>query len=254
MQLIVDDEHLGTSETVWRRCDQLTALPRLEVTAIPKVILVAPHPDDEVFGAGGLLQRVLSLGIPVEVLAVTDGERSHPHSKAVLPGELASRRSDESQEALRRLGWGEPVISRLRIPDGEVQTHRDVLRDALVAKLQRGDWCLAPWRFDGHPDHDACGAVALQACGAVGAVLFGYLVWAWHWAAPHTSDIPWSGCWQLPLSRNERARKRWATNAFVTQISSVGPSRSDAAVLPAPLLRRFWRPYEVYVGETGLST
>jgi hypothetical protein len=83
----------------------------------------------------------------------------------------------------------------------------------------------------------------------VGARPLEYLVWAWHWADPWGSDIPWDHCCRLDLTRRERARKRWATEAFRSQTQPLGPRAADAPVLPAPLMRRFWRTYEVYVDE-----
>jgi hypothetical protein len=52
------------------------------------------------------------------------------------------------------------------------------------------------------------------------------------------------------MTRRERARKRWATRAFETQVRAIGPERADAAILPEALLRRFWRAFEIYVDET----
>jgi LmbE family N-acetylglucosaminyl deacetylase len=48
----------------------------------------------------------------------------------------------------------------------------------------------APWRHDGHPDHDAAGRAATIASAAAGAPLLQYLVWAWHWADPEGDDPP----------------------------------------------------------------
>src|SRR5207249_248864 len=41
-----------------------------------RVLLIAPHPDDETLAAGGLLQRVLAAGARLRVLFVTDGENN----------------------------------------------------------------------------------------------------------------------------------------------------------------------------------
>jgi LmbE family N-acetylglucosaminyl deacetylase len=149
------------------------------------------------------------------------------------------------------LGPRPPVVTRLGIPDGHVGQHVDHLIARLSEKLLPDDLCIAPWWRDGHPDHDACGEAALVATKSVGARLLGYFVWAWHWADPDGSDLPWDDCRRLDFTRRTAARKRWATGAFHSQTQPLGADRCGAPLLPAPLLRRFWRPYEVFVDATG---
>jgi len=248
VELIVDDNHLGRSEALWKESGQQDTLTTLNLST-RRIIIVAPHPDDEVLGTGGLIQAALSQDISVEVVAVTDGEGSHPLSKVTRDLDLAAVRSRESYVALRRLGWDEPRIVPLHLPDGKIAQRRAQLDEALAGMVQPGDLCVAPWRRDGHPDHDACGESALAVSRSVGATAIGYLVWAWHWAEPDGTDIPWGRCQRLDLSRIARARKRWATGAFQSQTYPIGPDDADAPVLPAPIMRRFWRSYEVFVDE-----
>lgn len=254
MQLIVDNEHLGHSEVAWNLSGQLANLAPLELGRPRRMIIVAPHPDDEVLGAGGLIQHALSQDIPLEIIAVTDGEGSHPKSKVAPELDLAGRRVRESKEALRRLGWDAPVITRLHMPDSNVAACGRQLEEALTSVLRPEDLCVAPWRHDGHPDHDVCGESALHSSQIAGAKTLGYPVWAWHWADPGGSDIPWSLCRRFELGRRARARKRWAIGAFRSQIEAIGPDAADAPVLSPPILRRFWRPYEVYIDETLATT
>jgi len=249
--LIVDDKHLGTSEERWRGAGLHEDLLQVGPINARRLVVVSPHPDDEVFGAGGLIQAALSQRVPVEVVAVTDGEASHPNSSLATTRNLARVRRDESREALGRLGWPSPLITRLHIADGAVTENRDELETALARILLPDDLCVAPWRRDGHPDHDACGESALAVSRVVGVRMLGFLVWAWHWADPEGDNIPWDACRRLDLSRRARARKRWASAAFNSQTRSLGPDIEDAAVLPAPLMRRFWRPYEVFVDEAA---
>lgn len=250
MQLIVDNEHLGTTEVQWRNSSYLNQLTSLELTWPQRVVLLAPHPDDEVLGTGGFIQHALSQGTSLMLLAVTDGEQSHPHASSSLIHQLSYLRPRETRVALGRLGWHEPVIHRLCIPDGEVSQHVLSLQDELTRLLRPGDLCVAPWRFDGHPDHDACGEAALSASRNAGATYLAYLVWTWHWATPEDRSIPWQSFRKLRLSRHEQARKRWATSAFETQISRYAPPPFDSPVLPESIVRRFWRPFEVFVLET----
>jgi LmbE family N-acetylglucosaminyl deacetylase len=249
--LIVDQEHMGPGEMSWASSARLSNLRPLGELHARRLVVVAPHPDDEVLGAGGLIQKALAEGVLVEVIAVTDGEASHPDSRVAATLDLPTVRARETETALRRLGWDKPAITRLRLPDGHVAERRGELDAALGDILLPDDLCVAPWRLDGHPDHDICGESSLGAAASVGAQSLSYLVWTWHWADPDGSEVPWERCRQLDMSRRAQARKRWSTLAFESQISPLGPQEADAPILPAPVLRRFWRPYEVFIEESG---
>jgi LmbE family N-acetylglucosaminyl deacetylase len=248
MELVVDQSHLGTSEAAWAASVGLRQLPAVVLAQPRRLVVVAPHPDDEIFGAAGLMQVMRARRIPVEIIAVTDGEASHPIA-AAGGFDLRTTRLTESASAQQRLGWRAPTVTRLGLPDGQVGRHADRLRSVLEATLSPEDLCVAPWWHDGHPDHDACGTAARLAARSVGAQMLGYLVWAWHWAQPDRSDLPWEDCRRLDFGRRVAARKRWATGAFVSQTRSLGPDHGDAPLLPPPLLRRFWRRYEVFIDD-----
>ena len=71
-----------------------------------------------------------------------------------------------------------------------------------------GLWCLAPWRRDGHPDHDAVGLAAEAVCRTYNLRLVRYLCAAWEWVQP--KDLPWRDVRQFTLSDSVRARKNAA--------------------------------------------
>jgi LmbE family N-acetylglucosaminyl deacetylase len=243
MSLLVDADHLGTPESTWIDSGRLAHVAPLEWTDVRRIVVVSPHPDDEVFGVGGLLQLARDRGIPIEIVAVTDGERSHPDPAFDL-GEV---RAMETGEALKRLGLGCPPRRRLGIPDGDVAAHSDALADRLTESLRPHDLCIAPWGRDGHPDHDACGQAALAASLTTEVRLIGFLVWAWHWAHPDGADLPWDACRRVELPPRFAARKRWAARSFVTQTHPLGPPSTPTIVLPPSVLRRFYRPFEIFI-------
>ena len=98
---------------------------------------MAPHPDDEIFGAAGLLQSLLVRGISLEIVAVSDGEASHP--SAPWRGiDLRSVRERETVHALQRLGWKAPTVTRLGLPDGQIARNFEALVASLRAECGRG--------------------------------------------------------------------------------------------------------------------
>ena len=233
-------EGRGTDEAVW--LPHLQALPPLDLTAVPhRVVVLAPHPDDEVLAVGGLLALLQGAGSRIELLAVTDGEASNPGG-SIAPADLAVLRQAETAQALAALGLAASV-THLHLPDGGATALERPTSDALI--LQPGDLLLAPWEGDGHPDHEAVGRAARQAAERDGAQLLAYPVWAWHWDTPGAGRLPLDRAARVELPLDIRVAKARAIEAFVTQTTAVGPLPQDAPVLPAHVLARFRRPFEV---------
>lgn len=236
----------GTAEDTWLAWDGLAALPTSDLLGRPPgtAIVVAPHPDDEVLGAGGTLRLLHRRGWALHVVAVTDGEGSHPGSRVHSAGELRAIRSREAAAARRSLGLRRCAVDRLALADGEVAAHEDRLEDHL-RRLGPADLVLAPWRHDGHPDHDACGRAAGRAAAVNGIPLVEYLVWMWNWAGPDDGRVPWDRARRVDLPAGDRRRKGSAIDLFASQVRPIGPEPADAAVLPARVLAHHRRPFEV---------
>lgn len=222
----------GTPEATWSRCSTLAALPPWSprLPASGRIVVVAPHPDDEILGAGGITARLCRLGAQVDLVAVTDGEHSHPG----LDRYLRIVRPLETLAAASQLGIEFDAISRLRHPDGQVDETK--LTGQLTARIRPGDLVLAPWARDGHPDHDAVGRAVETVCARTGADLLAYLVWAWHWATP--DDLPWEKAIRVELD-DLAAAKRRAAAAFHSQLTV------EPVILPVHVQRRLLRPFEV---------
>ena len=238
-------EGAGTTEDVWLPFLAARGLPALALDPAPaRVVVLAPHPDDEVLGVGGLIALLAASGSRVEVVAVTDGEASHPGG-SIRPDVLADLRSGETRRAVAALGVTHPV-RHLHLPDGGCAA----LTGPVVAALHLGpgDWLLAPWSGDGHPDHEAVGRAAELVADRDGARLLAYPVWAWHWADPGTVALPWERALRVGLPAEVQAQKALATASFVSQIEPIGARPQDLPVLPAHVLARFSRPFEVVFG------
>ncbi len=231
----------GTPEDVWRPFLASLDLPALALAPPPKrAVVVAPHPDDEVLGVGGLLVLLAGLGTGVEVLAVTDGEASNPGG-SVAPADLAALRVAETEAALTALGLP-AAVTRLGLPDGGAASLEAPVLRAL--HLAPGDWLLAPWAADGHPDHEAVGRACASAARRHGARLLAYPVWAWHWATPQDPTVPWARAVRVDLPAAVVQRKQRAVACFTTQVQPLGPLPEDAPVLPPTVLARFARTAE----------
>lgn len=102
-------------------------LPRLIVNRRTSLLVVAPHPDDETLGAGGLMQRVLASGGRVSVVYLTDGDGypegvrfedrvESPTARDYLG--YGDKREGEALAALETLHVGRAQATFLSFPDG----------------------------------------------------------------------------------------------------------------------------------------
>lgn len=259
--LTVSERDLGTPESSWLASPRLQGLrdlplgeliPARRESGPPRVVVLAPHPDDEVLAVGGLLAMLCRAGWAIDLVAVTDGEGSHPRSRTVTPDQLVQLRAQERERALARLGIVDDgvtaTVTRLHVADSRVSQEAELTaRIGDHLRHVRGvSACLAPWSRDGHPDHDAVGRAAEEACGAAGVRLLQYPVWAWHWARPETPDLPWFRARRVVLAPAILEAKRSAIAAYRSQIAPLdGGGDGDEAILPPAVLARFERPFEV---------
>lgn len=237
---------LGTPESSWQAWPGLAVLNIFDLHPLPaSAVVVAPHPDDEVLGVGGTLALLRTAGVSVRVVAVSDGEASHPHSRTVTPSQLAEIRRAEQSLALARLGLGRCAVHRCGLPDGHLDRHEAGLADTLTRLLDEHTWCLATWARDGHPDHEATGRSAATAAGRTGARLLSFPVWTWHWAQPADPRVPWSTARRVPLPPMIAHAKRHAAHAYASQIKPLSAQPGDESILASHVLARLTRDYEV---------
>jgi len=233
--MVTATEGAGTGEADWAEWRAPVTWPALDLTSLGRPLVVAAHPDDEILGIGGLLALLGG----ADVVAVTDGEASHPHADARTRRELARARPAEATAALRALD-GIFTVMRVRQPDGLID--EEALTGVLVPLLDAGESCLVTWRGDGHPDHEAVGRAAAAACAGTDVTLLQYPVWMWHWAAPGDPAVPWDRAHAVPLTEWALERKRQAAQRFRSQFEA--PDGVDP-VLPPFVLSRLMAVAEV---------
>ncbi len=236
----------GTPAAVWRRHPQWGTAPAAGLEGVTRLVVVAAHPDDESLGAGGLVATAAEAGLEVAVVCATDGELSHPDSPTRTPEDLAAVRAEEGRAAARAMGVERPVL-RLGLPDGSVAEHVHRLTAELVEVVGdgRSTVLVAPWRQDGHPDHEAAGRSAAAAARRTGADLWEYPVWFWHWGAP--DQAPWPALHPFHLDEHARSAKLAAVRAHASQVAPLSSLAGDEALLTPALLAHFDGSVEHYL-------
>ncbi|MBI3332680.1 MAG: GNAT family N-acetyltransferase [Candidatus Omnitrophica bacterium] len=109
-------------------CAQAEEPPSPEIQFAPKdrILVLAPHPDDEVLGASGIVQRAAALGLPLKILFLTYGDsnqwsfllyRKHPVWRPEAVRQMGMVRCGEACEAARLSGVPPEQLIFLGYPD-----------------------------------------------------------------------------------------------------------------------------------------
>ena len=139
--------------------DEGTLIP-YEATELAgaRILVLAAHPDDETFGAGGTIARNARKAEAIRIWIATDGTRQEgaPADESAY----GERRREEARNAARVLGVDPPVFGAL--PDRELASRREELDAALGELLEefRPDLVLCPSPVEIHPDHRALAEAA----------------------------------------------------------------------------------------------
>ena len=135
------------------------------------VLVLAPHPDDAEFFAGGTLARFAREGARVVLVVASDGRRGSFQEE---PETLAARRAEEARRAAAVLGAEPPIL--LGHPDLELDLlPAGLLRQQFVRAIRefRPDVVFAPDPLapDPHPDHRAVAHASSDAIHFAGLPL-----------------------------------------------------------------------------------
>ena len=211
------------------------ALPGCE-----RAMILAPHPDDESLGCGGLIAGCCRQGRPPLVVILTDGAASHPGSKRYPPARLRQVRAGEVREATRRLGLPEENLILLDYPDTALPAAGPDFHAAAenLAALARRHGCgvlIGPWRHDPHCDHEAAALIAAAASRLAGCRLLSYPVWGW--LLPPETMLPVENVsgWKLGITPHLDA-KQHAIAAHVSQYGGLIDDSPQGFTLPRALL------------------
>ena len=185
-----------------------------------KILVFAPHPDDEVIGCGGQICAHVAQGDQVEVVFMTNGEAGDLDLPAT---ELAALRKTEAETASKLLGISQ--LQWLGLPDGGVTYHtQTVSQIAKIIRTVKPDAVYGPHAQDAHTDHQAAHQLIAESVNRAASSAF-----------PMADTTPWRVATWLsyevwtPLSRPQFCAdiakhletKREAMRAYQSQLKNV---------------------------------
>lgn len=201
----------------------------VELSIFDKVLIVAPHPDDEVLGCSGLIQRLLNKGKQVDVAILSGGGKSHAGCCEIDESTLIGSRRNLSRKAAKILGLPLENLHFLDYPDGSIVfdcSETDRLKK-LIETLQP-KVIFVPHKGEGWSDHLEAGRIVQKLVGEMADVLlYEYCVWFWYY---NVWNIDRKKAFVLTMSKEELSHKNEAINAYIQPKAPCG--KPFSGVLP----------------------
>jgi len=225
----------------WYTPYQTAALP-----AAQKVWVLAPHPDDEVFGCGGAALIYAAQGAQVQVSVMSSGTG---YAEGAEAEQIQSTRENETNAALQSMGI-EPA-SFWRLPDRGLGQSVN-LAMSLFEQLQSQSYqvILAPSLNEVHPDHLALTRALIAAyemCQAAGQPL-PYLV-KYEVGAPIKPNLllDISKVWPRKLQAMQCFTSQLQTQNYAKHIEALNIYRTYALPVEVSHAEAFYvlQPHEV---------
>ncbi len=141
-----------------------------------KVLILSPHPDDDIISCGGTLQLYKSRGAEVTAVYMTDGRKG---GRKTTGDELVAIRKEEARRAAGIVGIDRLIFLQNR--DGELApTYKTVTELSDILYEIRPEAVFLPFFIDNHADHMAASRIFLlasRARSAPAAMCYSYGIW-----------------------------------------------------------------------------
>ena len=153
-----------------------------------KILIFAPHPDDDILGCGGTIKKLVNQGNPVYVLIATRG------SSRLYDQVKVENVRNEARYAHNLLGVSETFFLEYSAPELDTVPIADLSRDfSKIITENKIDVLFLPHRGDIHIDHKVvfnAGLVAARPVGnySVKEIYCYETLSETEWAAPFSDD------------------------------------------------------------------
>ncbi|OUN58410.1 PIG-L family deacetylase [Alistipes sp. An66] len=226
-----------------------TIIHKLSIQSWSRVLIVAPHPDDEALGCSGLIQRLLREGKQVDIVILSGGGKSHAGCCHIEESLLVDSRRNLSRKATGLLGLPLKNLHFLNYPDGSISY--DCPETGQLKNLIEGlqpDVIFVPYRDEGWSDHLAARDIVRKFIGNDSKIeLYEYCVWFWFY---NVWNIDWKNARILVMSPQEHKNKNLAIDAYILPKAPCGNPWSG--VLPNVFVRANRWKKELYFKQSEL--
>ena len=197
-----------------------------------RVMMFAPHPDDESLAAGVFLQRAVAAGAAIRIVYGTDGEKNC-WPQRVLERKLRIRERDRSRWGARRRAEAIDALRILNIDSGNVeflslpdQGVTDLLLGGCRETIRRLAGAIINWQpthllvpstLDTHPDHS--GLAVLLRIAFDNFLPPHHGISRLHYLVHGASESFARAACDVPQTLGERKTKRRAIVCHVSQVA-----------------------------------
>jgi Uncharacterized proteins, LmbE homologs len=219
------------------------------------ILILAPHPDDEVFGCAGLIHRAIKQKKEVNTIILTGGENAY-NQTLIDKEELKNQRRKLTQSAAQTMGLPIENIFFLSWVDGQIDVNTSNVSELseIVSRIAP-DAIFAPHPFEGWQDHIAASKLADEIINSHNSSYtirgYKYCVWLWH-SMPYNKLflLDWKHSFLLHLNKLEHQRKLKAIRNYTEPLTPFGKPYSGD--LPALFIKANQWNKELYF-ESNVS-
>ncbi|WP_334894600.1 PIG-L deacetylase family protein [Nostoc sp.] len=210
-------------------------------------IIFSPHQDDETLGCGGLIALKREMGIPIKVIFLTDGQKSHTATPWIQPPDnLIQVRKQEATTALKVLGVEASNIHFFNLTDATLshltsEQYQNTIKSIVeVIRTFKPGEIYVPHRKDNHPDHECTYEFVKAAIKQLSleVELLQYPIWIF-WLSPLFFQLKvqyLSGAYRLPINSTLEKKKQ-----------AISVYQSQYPILPPRFIKSFLKKkYEIF--------
>ena len=209
------------------------------------IMIIAPHPDDEVLGCGGMLAGRTSTGKRTEVLFLTEGDAAHQGCCTAQANQIGAERRGLAYGASDILGVPKGQLHFLDGRDGRLprkgQDGFTDLAEKIAKYLEKfePEVIFCPHPFEGWSDHMAAEELTRSALDRLTYQprLYHYCVWFWY-------SMPLARAWRIDWRKarlldiaEQVPLKRQAMRTYLDALAPCG--HPWVGKLPPEFLRAF---------------
>jgi len=192
----------------------------LSFEKLQRVVIIAPHPDDEVFGCGGLIARLVTEESAPYVIVLTGGGGSHRGCCSTLEVDIISARRELTHKAMAILGLPESHLHEMNFADGCIGKGNQEERQKLEALIKeiKPDVLLVPHHGEGWPDHLAARELGIELVDK-NTTVYEYCVWMWYY---RQKNLDWKNAYTLKTNEDEHQKKLEAIRTYHSALAPCG--------------------------------